>query len=127
MAATFAAVSYFEIPVADMDRAVEFYETVFAITLERTIIDGNAMALFPEPQEGQSAITGALAQGDSYEPSEAGTRVYFQVTDINAVLDRVRASGGQARYPRTAIGELGWVAEFRDSEGNRVALHEPAP
>jgi predicted enzyme related to lactoylglutathione lyase len=57
-------VCYFEISVNDMDRAVAFYEAVFSLKLERTDIDGNEMALFPEAR-GTNAITGALARGAS--------------------------------------------------------------
>lgn len=114
-------VSYFEIPALDLERASAFYGDVFGMTLERTEIDGIAMALFPEPAA-DAGITGALAQGESYVPSLDGTRVYFRVDDIDAVLARVVALGGEILYPKTSIGEWGHVAEFADSEGNRIAL-----
>lgn len=114
-------VSYFEIPVTDLDRAIAFYERVFGMTLERTEIDGNAMALFPAADDGKT-IAGALGHGESYIPSRDGTRVYFAVDDIDETLARVRELGGNILYPRTEIGEWGAVAEFEDSEGNRIAL-----
>lgn len=114
-------VGYFEIPVVDLDRAISFYQRVFGFALERAVIDGHAMALFPDTS-GDGTITGALAQGESYVPSQDGTRVYFAVDDIDAVLARVRELGGEVLYPKTAIGEWGFVAEFADSEGNRIAL-----
>lgn len=118
-------VSYFEIPVSDMDRAIAFYEAVFSTTLERTTIDGLAMALFPF-DENHAGISGALAQGESYVPSKSGPRVYFSVVNIDAVLQRVLDCGGTVAYPKTPVGELGWVAEFIDSEGNQIALHSDA-
>ncbi len=54
-----------------------------------------------------------------------GTRVYFHTDDIDATLRVVLNSGGKVEYPQTSIGELGSVAEFSDSEGNRIALHSP--
>ncbi len=117
-------VGYFEIPVTDLDRAVAFYEAVLVITLERTLIDGHPMALFPYAPD-QPGITGALAAGESYTPGRAGTRVYFRTPDIDAALARVRAAGGRVLYPRKAVPEVGFVAEFEDSEGNCVALHQP--
>jgi len=117
-------VSYFEIPVVDLDRSIEFYSRVFGVNLERTTIDGHEMALFPETTDGQGA-TGALAKGESYIPSVDGTRVYFAVDDIDDVLARVSDLGGKVLYPKTSIGELGFVAEFEDSEGNRIALSSP--
>lgn len=113
-------VSYFEIPVSDMDRAVAFYEAVFSITLERTVIDGHEMALFPY-EEKSSGISGALAMGESYVPSKAGPRIYFSVDSIDNTLSRAVASGGRVAYKKTRVGTF-WVAEFEDSEGNQLAL-----
>lgn len=113
-------VSYFEIPVSDMDRAIEFYEAVFSVVLERTVIDGHDMALFPVDEQG-SGISGSLAKGDSYTPSNSGPRLYFFVETIDEVLSRVLANGGKVAYAKTQAGPL-WVAEFEDSEGNQIAL-----
>ncbi len=115
-------VFYFEIPVADMDRAVAFYAKTFEVTFERQTIDGNEMALFPYRAGGEGA-TGALAKGASYLPSRHGTRVYFSTPDLDATLRRAVAAGGKVLYPRTDTGDYGFVAEFEDSEGNCIALH----
>lgn len=113
-------VSYFEIPVTDMQRAIEFYQAVFQLALERTTLDGHDMALFPFDEHGQG-ISGALAHGDSYVPSASGPRIYFFVDDIDAVLERVTERGGLIAFKKTQVGQF-WVAEFRDSEGNQIAL-----
>lgn len=116
-------VTWFEIPVVDLDRAVGFYEYVLGVELERTTIDGHPMALFPDADGGAS---GSLATGDSYVPSLDGTRVYFRVDDVAGTLQRAIERGGHELYPVTDIGEPGLVAEFADSEGNRIALAGPA-
>jgi predicted enzyme related to lactoylglutathione lyase len=118
-------VRYFEIPVTDMDRAMRFYASVFGVDFERTPIDGNDMALFPF-DAAASGITGALAKGESYKPGRQGVRIYFSVDDIDTTLARANAAGGRTLYPKTSIGELGWVAEFEDSEGNCIAIHADA-
>lgn len=115
-------VTYFEIPVTDMDRAVQFYSTVFGYTFERTHIDGYEMALFPSTDSSVGAA-GALAKGDVYVPSKTGVIVYFSVQDIDVVLALANAHGGATLYEKKSIGELGFVAEIEDSEGNRIALH----
>jgi predicted enzyme related to lactoylglutathione lyase len=115
-------VSYFEIPVHDLDRAISFYEKVFGYDFERATVDGNEMAWFPL-DENASGISGALAKGESYTPTTQGSLVYFSTDNIDDTLARVNSSGGKTLYPKTSIGELGWVAEFEDSEGNRIALH----
>jgi uncharacterized protein len=115
-------VGYFEIPVSHLDRAIAFYEKVFGNTLEKGEIDGNAMAFFPSDND-KPGISGALAQGDSYIPGHQGVRIYFHVDNIDTTLENAGAAGGKVLYPKTSIGELGWVAEFEDSEGNCIALH----
>lgn len=116
---------YFEIPVLEMKRAVQFYQGVFHCALETTIIDGNEMALFPSIG-GSSGITGALAKGDVYKPTLDGIVIYFSTSNINETLDLVQSFGGSVLYPKTDNG-IGFVAEFQDSEGNRIALFENYP
>lgn len=118
-------VTWFEIPAVDLDRAVDFYEYVLGIELERTVIDGHPMALFPDAGD-EGGASGSLATGDSYVPSLDGTRVYFRVADVADVLRRALERGGRELYPVTDVGEVGLVAEFADSEGNRIALSGPS-
>jgi predicted enzyme related to lactoylglutathione lyase len=118
-------VVHFEIPVLDLDRAMEFYSKVFETTLSREEIDGYQMAMFPVEDDGFGA-SGALVKGDVYIPSIEGCFLYFGVTNIDETIERAIASGGSVMYPKKSNGELGWVAEIGDTEGNRIALHQPA-
>jgi predicted enzyme related to lactoylglutathione lyase len=118
-------VVHFEIPVTDMDRAVRFYEVVFATKLAHQEADGYTMAFFPRA-DGKPGASGALAKGDVYVPSKAGAILYFDVQAIEPVLERALAHGGKVLYPKKDIGEAGFVAEIEDSEGNRIALSAPA-
>lgn len=115
-------VVYFEIPVTDMDRAVRFYSAVFNFEFRKDIIDHNEMALFPFIDEA-GGISGALAKGEIYKPTINGTLIYFTTEDIDKTLKSAVENGGEVLYPKTSNGELGFVAEFKDSEGNRIALH----
>jgi predicted enzyme related to lactoylglutathione lyase len=45
--------------------------------------------------------------------------------DLDAVLARSTAQGATILYPKKDIGEIGYVAEIEDSEGNRIALSMP--
>lgn len=115
-------VVYFEIPVTDIDRAVRFYTAVFHFTFAKEIIDNYEMALFPFIEE-HSGISGALAKGDIYKPTKDGVVLYFKTEHIEETLQRVIAHGGRILYPKKDNG-LGFVAEFEDSEGNRIALYQ---
>jgi predicted enzyme related to lactoylglutathione lyase len=116
-------VVYFEIPVTDIFRAKKFYEAVFGFSFTDQVIDGNQMALFPFYENGRG-ISGALAKGEINKPTRDGVVIYFATESIDKTLAKAVAGGGQVLYPKTSNGELGFVAEIEDSEGNRIALHE---
>ncbi len=115
-------VNWFEIPVSDLDRARTFYQTVFGFEMPLQEMGPLKMAWFPMEQNAQYA-TGSLVKAEMYVPSMEGSMVYFSVDDIEATLGRIAENGGTVLNPKTPIGDFGFVAHFRDSEGNRVALH----
>lgn len=115
-------VVYFEIPVTDMNRAMAFYKVVFQFDFSREEIDHNEMALFPFTR-GKAGISGALAKGDIYKPSKEGVLVYFATDSIEQTLNVATAHGARVLYPVTDNG-IGLVAEFEDTEGNRIALYQ---
>ncbi|WP_228384065.1 VOC family protein [Chryseobacterium sp. JM1] len=117
-------VVYFEIPVNDMKRAEQFYTNVFNFSFEKEDIDGYEMSLFPF-KEKSSGITGALAKGDVYQPTKDGVIIYFKTENMDQSLAKVVQNGGNILYPKKINEKYGFaVAEFEDSEGNRIALHE---
>jgi predicted enzyme related to lactoylglutathione lyase len=119
------AIDWFEIPAADFDRAVKFYEGIFELKMTfMPIANGPKMAMFPvNPGEG---VGGAICHHPEwYVPSKAGTLVYLNADpDLSTVLARVEGAGGRVVVPKTQISEEhGYMAVLLDSEGNRVALH----
>lgn len=116
-------VRYLEIPVSDIKRATDFYEFVFGVELERVVVDGYKMAHFPTLGDGKGADV-TLAQGDVYIPSKTGAIVYFHVPDIDAVMSRATSRGAETLFAKKEVAPGTWVAEFEDSEGNRVALSQ---
>ena len=117
-------INWFEIPVADMDRAVAFYEPVMQVTLKRENMECAEMAVFPyqDPAPG-----GALAKFDSVKPSDQGCIIYLHTDNLAATLDRVNSAGGSCAFgPLELADDIGTIALFIDSEGNRIGLHQPA-
>ena len=115
-------VVYFEIPVTDIDRAIKFYKAVFHFDFDKENIDNNEMALFPFVEE-NSGISGALAKGEIYKPTKDGVVIYFKTENIDETLKLATSNGGQILYSKTDNG-IGLVAEFEDTEGNRIALYQ---
>jgi len=115
------ALNWFEIPVTDITRAKTFYNTIFGFELvAMEVTEGYPMAMFPV----EKGVSGAIIQGEGYAPGTEGSLVYLNGgDDLQNVLDRVEAAGGQVLMPKTGIGENGFMAYFLDSEGNKVGLH----
>ncbi len=117
------AISWFEIPVTDLDRAATFYETILGATFERVDL-GGASAVFPAEDDG---VGGALIVQEDNQPSATGPLVYIEAHGgLQPALDRVVEAGGEILLDRSDAGGYGYYAYIRDTEGNRVALFESA-
>ncbi|SEM27443.1 hypothetical protein SAMN04487910_4618 [Aquimarina amphilecti] len=117
-------VTWFEIPVLNMDRAKSFYEKVFEIEIGIHNVGGLQMGWFPNKNVA-GEVTGSLIEaGDNYKPSQNGVMIYFSCTDVANEMSRVEDAGGKILANKTQISkEHGYMAYFVDSEGNRISLH----
>ncbi len=116
-------VTWFEIPVTNMERAKTFYEAVFKINIKVDDFGGTLMGWFPY-LDGKHGAPGSLILNEAYIPSDThGALVYLNTNNIPETLQRVETEGGTIIQPETLISsETGHMALFKDSEGNRVAL-----
>lgn len=114
--------NWFDIPVTDMDRAVAFYSGVLGIEMHRGAMGGALMAFFPH-----DGVGGCLVQCQDHTPSAAGTLIYLNAgADLDVPLARVQPLGGKVLMPKCKItDEIGFMAVFLDTEGNRVGFHSP--
>ena len=111
---------WFDIPVADLDRAAAFYRAVLGLEVQREKFgdyefcvldhrDGNGGCLVKEPTQ----ITGT-----------GGILCYLNANGrIRDAVAQVAKRGGKVLEPVHAIGPHGFRAVVLDSEGNRLALH----
>ncbi len=126
---------HFEIPVDDVDRAIKFYKTIFDWQIEKfempadgstegepyymvhtTEVDKKQMAKTP------GAINGGLMKRQ--QPNQAFMN-YVSVPSIEESLIIIKDNGGTLIMPKTSIGQdMGWIAIFKDTEGNLMGLHE---
>jgi predicted enzyme related to lactoylglutathione lyase len=112
-----------EIPTVDLERAKRFYRAILDVELQDFDAGELKFAFLPWQQGGVNAAGALVHYPPMYKPTHDGALVYFGVTDVDAVLDRVEPAGGRVLQPRKAIGEFGFVGFLEDSEGNRVGLH----
>ena len=117
-------VGFVEIPVTNLERAIQFYTAVFGYDFTVEEVDGNRMAFSPFDEQ-RPGVSFALTQGEIYVPGHHGAVVYLNTLDIDATIARAATQGSKQLYPKSSIGPRGFVAEFEDSEGNRIALYQP--
>ncbi|MCB1877098.1 MAG: VOC family protein [Chromatiales bacterium] len=121
------AISWFAIPVEDLERARAFYCAIFDYDKMGDLVTPmGTCAIFPFSEEGE--VGGSLNPFMGIKPStEAGISVWLNcVEGVQAVLDRVETAGGKILEERAPIGEnaeFGYIATLLDTEGNRVGLH----
>ncbi len=113
-------VVWFDIPVKNLNRAMEFYRKLLGVELQR-MEQPVPLAMFPFAP---GVASGALVASKEISPSKQGTTVYLNGgKDLAGPLSRVEAAGGKVLQNKTVIGPHGFIAYFEDSEGNRVGIH----
>jgi len=117
------AIGWFDIYVADMKRAVSFYEKVLRRRLDKLEdpTGETQMMIFSGDQQAYGAA-GALVQAPHARPGAGGTMVYFTVEDCAVEESRIAAAGGKLIRPKFSIGPFGWVSIGQDTEGNLFGL-----
>lgn len=119
-------IGWVEIPVTNMQRAIDFYQDVFNIKMQLQDLGVLQMAFFPVV-ENSVGSGGALVQHpEFYKPSQDGALVYFTAFsgDLDVELKRVVKAGGKVLIPKRQISpDHGFMGVFLDTESNRIALH----
>lgn len=114
-------VSWFEIPAINFQQAVDFYNHIYDMDMEKNFDGQYAMAYFPTGK----GVGGAIVAGPGSTPSDTGPLLYLNGgNDLEKVLRKIEPAGGRVIMPKTLISEeAGYFAIFIDSEGNKLALH----
>jgi len=118
-------VGWFEIYTDDIQRARQFYEAVFEVTLEPIsdpTNEGFKMLSFPSEMESYGS-GGALVQMSDYPAGKNSIIVYFSCEDCAVEEARVEKAGGKLERSKMSIGEYGFISLARDTEGNMIGLH----
>lgn len=117
-------VGWFEIHVADMQRAKLFYASVFKRSLFAldTGDDSYTMCVF-EGDVQSAGATGALVQHRDRQPTTEGVMVYFSCEDCAVEAQLAVDHGGCIFKPKRSIAPNGFIAIVGDTEGNAIGLH----
>ena len=119
--ATHHPVAWTEIPVTDMQAAMEFYNKAmdFGLTIDTT--GPNPVAMIPTPDG--NAVAGHLYPG---KPGKgAGPTIHFNVPGtVEAALEKWVAAGGRQVYASVIEIPPGRFAYVQDPDGNSIGLFE---
>lgn len=120
-------VVHFEIPFDDGDRARAFYAAAFGWHVaEMPELDYTFVTTGPSGEEGPSEpgyIDGGMTlRGEPFTVPN----LVIDVDNIEDALQAINAAGGSTVTERQTVGEMGFAAYFRDTEGNLLGLWESA-
>ena len=124
MAALKNPVGWFEIHVADMGRACNFYENVFKQKLTELPSGDPSIKIMAFTGDMISHGTnGALVLHPMKTPSTDGVLIYFSCEDCSVQEKLALEKGGQVFKSKFGIGPNGFISIIGDSEGNAIGLH----
>ncbi|MHB8259368.1 MAG: VOC family protein [Bacteroidia bacterium] len=130
-----ANIIWFEIPVKNLDRAIEFYSELLNIKFEKKTLHKIEYGMFNKKNTG---IGGVLVEKP--EQVGKGCMLFFFVNVLSDALTTVISHGGKVITPKTILkqinkegqlilaqnlidNQVGYFAEILDSEGNQLALY----
>jgi len=118
------SVTHFEIPADDVKRAERFYAEAFGWQIQDMPEMSYAMlGTTPSTEQGRPKEAGAI-NGGMMKRSELfrAPVITIDVDDIDEALATVEKNGGRTRMGRQAVGDMGYVGYFSDTEGNLIGL-----
>lgn len=122
------AVSHFEIPYDNKERAQKFYRDVFGWQFAKvpdidydmiTTTESDAETMMPKKP---GAINGGMM---ARHVAEEYPTITISVDSIDDRLKEVEESGGRITLQKMQIGEYGLYAQIADTERNIIALWQP--
>jgi uncharacterized protein len=121
-------VVHFEIPFDDADRARNFYRDVFDWEITpMPEMNYNMVSTGPTSNEGMPSEPGYIGGGMMQREAPVKSPVLtLGVDDIDASIVAIEKNGGSAVGEKLPVGDMGFAAYFKDSEGNLMGLWQSA-
>lgn len=119
-------VIHFEIHAGDPQRAITFYEKLFGWTFQKWEGPMDYWLITTGP-EGTPGINGGLMrrQGEIDGQAVIAYVCTIDVADLDASIAAAEANGGKQALPKMQIPGVGWLAYYKDTEGNIFGMLQP--
>ena len=108
---------HFEIVGSDSAKTQQFYSELFDWTIEAD----NPMDYGMVNPESDRGIGGGII-GVEEEDDRTGVKIYIEVDDLQAYLDKAEALGGKTILPPTVVPDMVTFALFADPDGTLIGL-----
>jgi predicted enzyme related to lactoylglutathione lyase len=112
---------WIDIPVTNLDRAIEFYSALLNQPIEKVAEHGFEFGLLPHVENN---VSGCLSVMQDRKPSQDGPLVYLNVEGhLKQAAKAAQENGGKLLKAPEQIGPYGNRAIILDTEGNAIALY----
>lgn len=123
-------VVHFEMPAEDKARVKKFYETTFGWQMQQLgpEMQDYLLAATSELDENKMHIHKGAINGGFYQKGQDGTSTHLviSVENLPKKMEEVKAGGGEILGEPMEIPGIGNFVMFKDTEGNRVGMLQPA-
>jgi predicted enzyme related to lactoylglutathione lyase len=118
------SIIHFEIPADDSKRAGEFYNKAFGWMVNpMPEMNYTMIGTTPSDENGMPQKPGAINGGMPMRGDPVKqTVVTIGVASIDESLAKIEKLGGKRLGDKMPVGDMGWAAYFKDTEGNVVGL-----
>jgi predicted enzyme related to lactoylglutathione lyase len=123
------SIVHFEIPAKDKERSKKFYETVFGWKFEDVPQMDYTMVHTVELDDKYMPVRpGAINGGMMTEEANGGMNpvLVIDTPSVDEYLQKVVDAGGVKLSDKAAVGDMGFYARAKDTEGMVIGIWETA-
>ncbi len=115
-------VVHFEVPVADVDKAKEFYQKVLAWNIKTREGSWGSMTTIETGAKSETGIDGSFFKKSTVPPEFHRVINIIEVDDIDSMIVRIKAHGGKIVFGPIQYADIGTMVYFQDTEDNILGI-----
>ncbi len=116
-------ITHFELVTSDFEKTAAFYRAVFGWKVDKWEGPVDYWVITSGDASTPGINGGLMSAGGPF----TGTVNTIEVDDIDDLIAKVLANGGEIIFPKDVIPGVGYLAYFRDSTGSILGLHQADP
>jgi len=120
------SIVHFEIPAEDLNRAKTFYQTTFGWKMQDMPEMGYVITRTVETDEKFMPKTVGAINGGMMKWNQivTGPSLAINVKSVDEAVEKIKTAGGTIIQENMPVGTMGFIAYFKDPEGNVLSVWE---